>query len=125
LDFVSIYRGNVIDLDVHQSTVVACVLIAGDNNQAPIEFKTFGGFTKDMEELAQWRLGYNPDPIVMESAGAYWNSPYRAPAKHGLDVYTVNARHAKNVPGRKTDMADSQRLAMHGRAGLVKNGFVS
>jgi len=60
----------------------------------------------------------------MESTGIYWKSPYAALENVGIAAWVVNARHVKNVPGRKTDISDAQWLATLARAGLVRASFV-
>ena len=60
----------------------------------------------------------------MESTGIYWKSPYAALEQVGLRALVVNARHVKQVPGRKTDLADAQWLAILARSGLLRGGFV-
>ena len=60
----------------------------------------------------------------MESTGIYWKNIYAALEKSGLRVSVVNARHVKQVPGRKTDVKDSQWLARLARYGLVKGSFI-
>jgi transposase len=62
--------------------------------------------------------------VVMESTGIYWKSPHACLEKAGLNCIVVNAHHVKNVPGRKTDIADPEWLAMLTRAGLLKPSFV-
>jgi transposase len=62
--------------------------------------------------------------VVMESTGIYWKSIYAALEQAGIPAMVVNARHVKNVPGRKTDMADSEWLAQLGRFGLIKPSFI-
>ena len=64
------------------------------------------------------------DEVVMESTGIYWKSPYAALEHVGVYTKVVNARHVKNVPGRKTDIGDAQWLAMLSRAGLLRGSFV-
>ena len=60
----------------------------------------------------------------MESTGIYWKSPYAALEAVGIAAWVVNARHVKNVPGRKTDVADAQWLATLARAGLLRGSFI-
>ena len=67
---------------------------------------------------------FRPDLVVMESTGIYWKSPYGALEWHGLKLAVVNARHVKQVPGRKTDINDAQWLAILARSGLLRGGFV-
>jgi transposase len=61
----------------------------------------------------------------MESTGIYWKSPYAALERQGLKIAVVNARHVKQVPGRKIDIADAQWLAILARNGLLRGGFVA
>jgi transposase len=61
---------------------------------------------------------------VMESTGIYWKSVYEALEDEEVDTYVVNACHIKNVPGRKTDVKDSEWLAELGRCGLLKASFI-
>jgi transposase len=70
------------------------------------------------------RRRLNPDEVVMESTGIYWKSPYAALESVGIRATVVNARHAKQVPGRKTDVGDAQWLATLARAGLLRGSFV-
>ena len=60
----------------------------------------------------------------MESTGIYWKSPYAALESVGIIAWVVNARHVKNVPGRKTDVADAQWLATLARSGLLHGSFI-
>jgi transposase len=74
--------------------------------------------------MAAWVADFRPDVVVMESTGIYWKSPYAALEQVGIRALVVNARHVKRVPGRKTDIADAQWLAILARAGLLTGGFV-
>ena len=74
--------------------------------------------------MAEWVASFKPELVVMESTGIYWKSPYAALERHGLKIAVVNARHVKQVPGRKTDLADAQWLAVLARNGLLRGGFV-
>ncbi len=62
--------------------------------------------------MATWVSSFNPELVVMESTGIYWKSPYSALEKHGLKLAVVNAYLVKQVPGRKTDIADAQWLTI-------------
>ena len=74
--------------------------------------------------LPQWVVQLQPDEVVMESTGIYWKSPYAALEAAGIRAKVVNARHVKNVPGRKTDINDAQWLATLSRAGLLRASFI-
>jgi transposase len=125
LELTPIYKGNVVGLDIHQKHVTACALIVDpDGQNATPHFREFGTFIENLIEMAEWIQSLNPDIVVMESTGVYWSSPYRILCGHGIIPTVVNARHVKNVPGRKTDTTDSHWLAILGRAGLLKKSFV-
>ena len=74
--------------------------------------------------MVEWVASFRPQQVVMESTGIYWKSPYAALEKQGIYALVVNARHVKQVPGRKTDLADAQWLAILARSGLLRGGFV-
>lgn len=114
----------VIGLDVHQAQITACALIELPDGSVHTEQRQFGGFKRDRRELAEWAAGLCPQEVVMESTGIYWKSLYAALEAVGIHAKVVNARHIKNVPGRKTDIADAQWLASLARAGLLRGSFV-
>lgn len=113
-----------IGLDVHHNLITACVIAERENGEIINEVKEFGGFKRDRRALAEWALQWKPDIIVMESTGIYWKSPYAALEKVGIIPLVVNARHVKQVPGRKTDINDAQWLAMLARCGLLRGSFL-
>lgn len=114
----------VVGLDVHQSKISACALLAQPDGGVRVERAEFGAFKRDRKALAQWVRGFAPELVVMESTGIYWKSPYAALEAVGIHAWVVNARHVKTVPGRKTDVADAQWLATLGRAGLLRGSFI-
>ena len=114
----------VIGLDVHQAQITACAIIEDADGTVRIEQRQFGGFKRDRRALADWAAALSPDEVVMESTGIYWKSPYAALEVVGIRAQVVNARHVKNVPGRKTDVGDAQWLATLARAGLLRGSFV-
>ncbi|GLI36112.1 hypothetical protein DAMNIGENAA_35450 [Desulforhabdus amnigena] len=71
--------------------------------------------------MARWAGDANPEIVVVESTGIYWKSIYSALEREGIVAAVVNARHVKQVPGRKTDVADSRWLA---RCGLLCGSFI-
>lgn len=95
-------------LDVHQAKLTVCLLYETDSGDVVTEVREFGGFKRDRREMAAWVASFHPELVVMESTGIYWKSPYAALEWYGLNVAVVNARHVKQVPGRKTDIADAQ-----------------
>jgi transposase len=114
----------VVGLDVHQSKISACALLAQPDGGVRVERAEFGAFKRDRRALAQWVREFAPELVVMESTGIYWKSPYAALEAVGIQAWVVNARHVKTVPGRKTDVADAQWLATLGRAGLLRGSFI-
>jgi transposase len=123
MELVPIYK-RVIGLDVHQAQITACAIIELADGSMQVELRQFGAFKRDRRALAEGAAALMPDQVVMESTGIYWKSPYAALEKVGLRACVVNARHVKQVPGRKTDVGDAQWLAMLARAGLLRASFV-
>lgn len=110
-------------LDIHKDTVVACVL-SGAADQKPCQHNhSFRTFHQDLLTLRQWLLSLHVTTVAMESTGVYWRSVYDVLEGH-FDLIVGNARHMKNVPGRKTDMKDSVWIATLARHGLVAKSFV-
>ena len=123
MELTAIYRC-VAALDVHQNKLTVCILHGNESGKIITELKEFGGFKRDRRAMADWVASFQPEWVVMESTGIYWKSPYAALEKQGLTIWVVNARHVKQVPGRKTDLADAQWLAILARNGLLRGGFV-
>ncbi len=123
MELVSIYK-RVVGLDVHQAQITACAILEEADGTTRVERRQFGGFKRDRRALAEWVAALAPEVVVMESTGIYWKSPYAALEAVGIRAHVVNARHVKQVPGRKTDVGDAQWLAMLARAGLLRRSFV-
>ena len=111
-------------LDVHQAKLTVCALFENAERVAQVELREFGGFKRDRRAMAQWVASFAPEVVAMESTGIYWKSPYAALEQAGIVALVVNAHHVKQVPGRKTDIADAQWLAILARSGLLRGGFV-
>lgn len=123
MELVALYK-RVIGLDIHQAQITACALIEAPDGSMHLEQRQFGAFKRDRREMATWVASLRPDQVVMESTGIYWKSPYAALETVGIQAQVVNARHVKNVPGRKTDVGDAHWLATLARAGLLRGSFV-
>ncbi len=123
MELLNLYK-RVIGLDVHQAQITACAIIEDADGTTRVEQRQFGAFKRDRRELAQWCASFTPGEVVMESTGIYWKSPYAALEVVGIRAKVVNARHVKNVPGRKTDIGDAQWPATLARAGLLRGSFV-
>lgn len=105
-------------LDVHKQSISAC-LLKGDDRI----FKTFGTVVQDLEKLRVWLGSNNCKIVAMESTGVYWKPVFNL-LENDVEVMIVNARHFKNVPGRKTDIRDCEWLAGLLRHGLVRGSFI-
>ena len=85
--------------------------------------RSFRCYTADLDAMADWLLGCAIDTVVMESTGVYWIPVYELLESRGLTVYLVNARHVKNVSGRKSDVLDCQWLQQLMSFGLLAGAF--
>jgi transposase len=106
-------------LDVHKGTVVACIMGTGIRK----EVKTYTTMTNDLLRLKEWLQENGITHVAMESTGVYWKPVFNI-LEDRFEVILVNARHVKNVPGRKTDVQDSEWLCKLLRSGLVKGSFI-
>lgn len=88
---------------------------------APV--RAFGTFTRDLHDLANWFKSHGVTSIAMESTGVYWIPAYEILEQQGFEVILVNARYAKNVPGRKTDVSDASWLRQLHSYGLLRGSF--
>ena len=83
----------------------------------------FGTFTQDLHDLADWFKSCGVTSVAMESTGVYWIPAFEVLEGHGFQVILVNARYAKNVPGRKTDVSDAGWLRQLHSYGLLRGSF--
>jgi len=111
-------------IDVHRMLHVVTVLIERPDGSIERESREFGGFKRDCRALAAWLAELQVALVVMESTGIYWKSVYAHLERTGIAAWVVNAHFIKHVPGRKTDMADSEWLAVLARFGLVRGSFI-
>jgi transposase len=110
-------------LDVHQATVVACLLIVVNNGKVQKQVRTFGTTTRELLSLREWLLGEGCTHVAMESTGVYWKPVY-AILEGALEIVVANAQHIKKVPGRKTDVKDAEWIADLLCHGLLRSSFV-
>src|SRR5699024_4227681 len=106
-------------IDVHEKTVVATI----DGEGFDHETRTFDTFTSSLKELCDWLQSQGITHIAMESTGVYWKPVFNIVGDY-FKVILVNARHMKNVPGRKTDKIDSEWICKLLLAGLLKASFI-
>jgi transposase len=110
-------------LDVHKKTVAACVRTPGQDGQRHQHTRTFQTTTKGLVALRDWLASQQVTVVGMESTGAYWKAVYYR-LETTMECWLLNARHLRNVPGRKTDVADAAWICQLVEHGLVRPSFV-
>jgi transposase len=89
----------------------------------PEPVREFHCFTEDLKRLAEWLASRGIQTVAMQSTGVYWIPLYDILEEHGIEVFLVNARYTRNLPGRKTDVQESQWLLKLHTYGLLNNSF--
>lgn len=97
------------------------VAVGSDKDKEPV--RTFQSFTSGLHEMAKWLKGCEVTSIAMESTGVYWIPAFEILESYGFEVFLVNAREAKSVPGRKTDVNDAQWIQRLHQFGLLRASF--
>lgn len=110
-------------LDVHKKTVVACVRRVDPVGKVSKRIKTFATMTADLLDLAEWLAAQGVKVVAMESTGSYWKPVFNL-LEVRFEVILVNAHHIKQVPGRKTDVKDSEWIAQLLQHGLLRPSFI-
>jgi transposase len=110
-------------LDVHKKTVVACVRRIDAAGRVEQQVSTFGTMTAELMALTDWLIAQGVTHVAMESTGVYWKPVYHL-LEGQFELMLVNAQHIKQVPGRKTDVTDSQWIAQLLQHGLLRPSFV-
>jgi transposase len=95
--------------------------VGTERDREPV--RSFGTFTADLHRLADWFAECGVETVVMESTGVYWIPAFELLDERGFEVWLVNARDAKHVPGRKTDVSDAQWLQRLHSHGLLRASF--
>ena len=122
---VSVWEGlkvshpNAAGLDIGSEEI--WVAVPPDRTAAPV--RKFGTYTPDLQALGDWLAACGVDTVAMESTGVYWIPVYEILEARGFQVYVVNARHLKNVPGRKSDIQDCQWIQGLHSVGLLRGSF--
>jgi transposase len=111
-------------LDVHQATVVACLLTLRDHGKVEKQMRSFGTKTRELVALRQWLEAEGCTHVAMESTGVYWKPVYAILEEGPFELTVANAQHIKHVPGRKTDVKDAEWIADLQLHGLLKPSFV-
>ena len=110
-------------LDVHKRTVVACVRRVDPAGKVSKNIKTFATMTRDLLNLSDWLAAQGVTTLAMESTGIYWKPVFNL-LEPRFSVILVNAHHIKQVPGRKTDIKDSEWIAQLLQHGLLRPSFI-
>ncbi len=110
-------------LDVHQGSVVACIIIGAAGRRPAKEARSFGAMRQDLAALRAWLLERGVTHVGMEATGVYWR-PVHATLEGAFTLIVGNASHMRNVLGRKTDVKDAEWIADLIRHGLVRASFV-
>lgn len=114
-------------LDVHRDNIVACLVEGSLDSKPTSEVKTFSALNYGLIELKEWLVKEDCHHVAMESTGVYWKPVYAVleDAFDGdIEILLVNAQKIKNVPGRKTDVKDSEWIANLLRSGLLTGSFI-
>lgn len=116
---MSMVHPNAAAIDVGATLLMAAV--TADRTPEPV--RSFGTFTTDLHRLVEWFAECGVETVAMESTSVYWIPIYELLDARGFVVFLVNARDAKHVPGRKTDVSDAQWLQRLHSYGLLRASF--
>lgn len=116
---LTLVHPNAAAIDIGATIHVAAVSLRCD----PEPVRTFGTFTADLHRLAAWLEQCGVKTVAMESTGVYWIPLFEILEQHGFNVILVNAREAKQVPGRKSDFSDAEWLQRLHEYGLLRASF--
>jgi len=117
--FMDLVYSHVCGLDVHKKNVVACIITPEGK-----EIRTFSTMTDDLIALKEFIKAKGCSVVAMESTGSYWKPIYNLLELESIKILLVNAKHIKNVPGRKTDVKDAEWIASLLQHGLLQGSFV-
>ena len=109
--------------DVHSETVAVCVRRIDGQGEIHAEVRTFLTMTRNLLALCDWLITEGVTHIAMESTGVFWKPIYNI-LEGQFQILLVNARHIKNVPGRKTDVKDCEWIAQLLQYGLLRGSFI-
>lgn len=110
-------------IDVHQETMVVTVRVPGAEGRRAIETRTFGTMTTDLIVLRDWLQAHQVTHVAIESTGVYWRPLYYL-LEDAFTVLLINMQHLSHVPGRKSDVRDSEWLAQLLECGLLRASLV-
>lgn len=107
-------------IDVHKNKLVACLKIKGKKNV----IKEFSGQTEDIKNMTNWLLENDCEKIAMESTASFWKPLVNIFEMKKLDYTVINARDYKNLPGKKTDVLDSEWIADLLQHGMLRDSYI-
>src|SRR5215210_3663961 len=110
-------------LDVHKAQVTACVRVPGADGKRVQHVEQFKTTVRGLLVLRDWLMAHGATNVVMEATGNYWKPVWHV-LENDFELMLVNARHVKQVPGRKTDVSDAAWLCQLAEAGLLRANFV-
>jgi len=110
-------------IDVHKETLTACIMIGDEGKVTKKEIRTYSTMTEEIVQLRDWLKSEGVTHAAIESTGIYWRPIFNI-LEEDLEIILANARHIKNVPGRKTDVKDSEWLCKLLRNGLIRGSFI-
>ena len=110
-------------LDVHKSSVTACIRVPDEAGELHQEVREFAATTRGLLQLRDWLASFEVTLVGMEATGVYWKPIYYL-LEDDFECWLLNARHLKNVPGRKTDVKDAAWICQLLEHGLVRPSFV-
>lgn len=116
---LTVINPNVAGIDVSDKEM----MLAYPINSELLEVRSFGCYTSDLHSLAQRLKSYGITSVAMESTGVYWVSLFLLLQEYGIEAYLVNAKHVKNVTGRKEDETDAEWIQKLHRCGLLQASF--
>lgn len=111
-------------LDVHKKTVMGTVRSPDGRGGRAQETREFSTFTKRLVELRDWLVAEDVTQVAMEATGVYWRPVWHVLEDAGFELLLVNPAHFRNLPGRKTDVKDSEWLAQLLECGLLRGSFI-
>lgn len=117
---IKIVNPDAAGIDIGKDELYVC--IPRDRDEPAL--RRFGTYTDDVQALAKWLVSCKITTVAMESTGVYWIPIYDILTQYGIEMCLVNAKHLKNVPGRKSDVRDSEWLMDLHMVGLLRASFI-
>ena len=122
---MEVVHPQVAGIDVHKKVIWVAVRLPGqERGQRAVTVRRFKAFWRSLQKMAGWLAELDVRDAAMESTSVYWWPVYHALAGAGIEVCVCNAAHMRNVPGRKTDLADCQWVAELHEYGLLRPSFI-